>query len=126
MTSIRNRPAGIGFPQPEKSALLRKTCTARIEAVAMKQRLRNMWHDVAGVVPFEWSIITVVIVFGIVSGLAAARDVIIDELGDLSEAVISWDQSFSFAGIPALGIPGSQFTDPAGTVADCSRQPVGS
>jgi hypothetical protein len=75
-----------------------------------------------GVLSFEWTIIAVLLVFGIVGGLAAARDVIIDELGDMAEAVIAFDQSYSFAGIPALGISASQYVDPPGTVVDCARQ----
>jgi Flp pilus assembly pilin Flp len=92
----------------------------------MKQLLRNLWCEDDGVLSFEWTIIAVVIVFGIVGGLAAARDTIIDELGDMAEAIISFDQSFSFAGIPALGIPASTYVDPPGALVDCGRQPVGS
>jgi Flp pilus assembly pilin Flp len=92
----------------------------------MKQILRKLWHEDDGVLSFEWTILAVVIVFGIVGGLAAARDTLIDELGDLGEAVVSFDQSFSYTGIPALGILGSSYADVPGTVIDCSRQPVGS
>src|SRR2546430_2166443 len=91
----------------------------------MNSRLLAIWREDDGVLSFEWTIVVVVIVFGIVGGLAAARDVLIDELGDLSEAVISFDQSFSFAGIPALGIPDSMYTDPPGVLVDCSLQPAG-
>jgi hypothetical protein len=79
-----------------------------------------------GVLSFEWTIIAVLIVFGIVGGLAAARDVIIDELGDMGEAIVSFNQSFSYTGIAALGIPGASYTDVPSTVVDCSRQPVNS
>jgi Flp pilus assembly pilin Flp len=92
----------------------------------MKRFLQQMWHEDDGVLSFEWTILSVVIVFGIVGGLAAARDVIIDELGDLGEAVIAFDQSFSYTGIPTLGIPGSSYADIPGTLVDCSRQPAGS
>jgi hypothetical protein len=85
----------------------------------MWQRIRR---EDDGVLSFEWTIICVVIVFGIAVGMAAARDVVIDELGDMAEAVISFDQSFSFAGIPALGIPASSYTDNPGEVVDCFRQ----
>jgi hypothetical protein len=92
----------------------------------MGRFLRSAWRETDGVLSFEWTILAVVVVFGIVGGLAAARDTVIDELGDLAEAVISFDQSFSFAGLPAIGIPDSVYTDPAGTLVDCSRQPAGS
>ena len=89
----------------------------------MKRFLTSLWTETDGVLSFEWTLLCVVVVFGIVSGLSALRDVLIDELGDLAEAVISWDQSFSFAGIPALGIPPSQYVDPPAVVVDCTRKP---
>jgi Flp pilus assembly pilin Flp len=84
--------------------------------------LRRIWHDEDGVLSFEWTLLSVVVVFGIVSGLAAARDAIIDELGDMAQAVVGINQSFTFSGIPALGIPGSSYTDIQATVSDCGRQ----
>jgi hypothetical protein len=80
-----------------------------------------IWIEDDGVLTFEWTLLVVVIVFGIVGGLAAARDVMIDELGDTAEAVLNFDQSYSFAGIPALGIPPSSYVDPGHTFEDCSR-----
>src|SRR5262245_59220316 len=92
----------------------------------MTQFIRKLWREDDGVLSFEWTLVAVLIVFGIVGGLAAARDALIDELGDLAEAVVSLDQSFTYTGIPALGIPGALYTDPAGLVSDCGRQPVNS
>jgi Flp pilus assembly pilin Flp len=87
----------------------------------MKTLLNNIWMEDDGVLTFEWTLLVVVIVFGIVGGLAAARDVMIDELGDTAEAVLAFDQSYSFAGIPALGIPPSEYVDPGHTFEDCDR-----
>lgn len=84
--------------------------------------LGRIWHDEDGVLSFEWTLLTVVVVFGIVSGISAARDTIIDELGDMAQAVVGINQSFTFSGIPALGIPGSSYTDIQATVTDCGRQ----
>jgi hypothetical protein len=84
--------------------------------------ISQAWRQDDGVLSFEWTLVTVVVVFGIVSGIGAARDVVIDELGDMAEAVISFDQSFSFAGIPELGIEPSSYTDNPGEVVDCQRQ----
>ena len=94
----------------------------------MKKFLQSAWQDDDGVLSFEWTILVVLLVFGIVSGLAAARDSVIDELGDLAEAVVSWDQSFTYTGIslPNLNIPGASYTDIPGTLVDCGRQPVNS
>ena len=88
----------------------------------MQSILRQAWREDDGVLSFEWTIITVVIVFGIVGGIAAIRDVIIDELGDMAEAVINIDQSYSFEGVPLLCISGSFYTDNPGSVTDCGRQ----
>src|SRR5688572_4464766 len=44
----------------------------------MRRWIDQMWRDDDGVLSFEWTIIAVLVVFGIVGGLAAARDVIID------------------------------------------------
>jgi hypothetical protein len=85
-------------------------------------RIKRLWHEDDGVLSFEWTLVTVLVVFGIVSGVAAARDAIIDELGDIAEAALEFDQSYSFAGIPLLGIPSSEYDDELGTVTDCSRQ----
>lgn len=88
----------------------------------MRRWLMQIWTEDEGVLSFEWTLLTVLIVFGIVSGLAALRDVWIDELGDIAAATVRFDQSYSFAGIPALGIPASDYTDTLGTVTDCNRQ----
>lgn len=84
--------------------------------------LQRAWHEEDGVLSFEWTLLAVLVVFGIVSGLSASRDAIIDELGDLAGAVVGINQSFTFSGIPALGIPGSSYTDVQATVSDCGRQ----
>lgn len=77
------------------------------------------WREEDGVLSFEWSLLVILLVFGIVSGLCAARDGIIDELSDQAEAMLSWDQSYSFSGVGP--IPPSSYTDTVGTVTDCER-----
>jgi Flp pilus assembly pilin Flp len=86
-----------------------------------KQWISNAWHDEAGVLSFEWTLLAVIVVFGIVAGLTGARDAFIDEMSDTAEAVLNFDQTYTFVGIPALGIPGSSYTDVLGTVTDCAR-----
>src|SRR5688572_13451724 len=88
--------------------------------------LHSALREDDGVLSFEWTILVVIVVFGIVGGLAAARDVIIDELGDTGEAIVSFNQSFSYSGIDALGIPAASYTDITSTVVDCNRHPIGS
>lgn len=44
---------------------------------------------------FEWTLLVTLLTIGIVSGLSAARDGIIDELGDAAQAMVALDQSFT-------------------------------
>ena len=44
---------------------------------------------------FEWTLLVTLLTIGIVSGLSAARDGIIDELGDAAQAMVAVDQSFT-------------------------------
>lgn len=85
----------------------------------MQNLFTAMWNEDEGVLSFEWTIIAIVIVFGIVGGLAAARDAIIDELGDTAEAYLNIDQSFTLA---AFGpFPAIIYTQPVHTFTDCDR-----
>jgi Flp pilus assembly pilin Flp len=60
----------------------------------MRRLLRRMWHEDDGVLSFEWTVLTSLLTVGVVSGIAAVRDATIDEMGDLSQAMISLDQSY--------------------------------
>jgi Flp pilus assembly pilin Flp len=91
----------------------------------MNRFLIQIWREDDGVLSFEWTLVATLVVFGIVGGLAAARDVIIDELGDVCQAVVGFDQSFSYTGIPLLGIPGATYVDTPTVVEDCGRAPAG-
>lgn len=85
----------------------------------IQQLLLAAWQEEDGVLSFEWSLLVVLLVFGIVSGLCAARDGIIDELSDQAAAILAFDQSYSFSGIGP--IPASSYTDALGVVTDCDR-----
>ena len=61
----------------------------------MKRLLLRMRHEDAGVLTFEWILLITVLTIGIVGGLSAVRDAIIDELGDVAEAMVSLDQSYT-------------------------------
>lgn len=83
--------------------------------------LQRLWREDDGFLTFEWTLLSVVLVIGIVAGLTAARDSFLDELSDTAEAFVKFDQSYSFAGIPALGVPASSYGDIIGSVIDCDR-----
>jgi hypothetical protein len=62
-------------------------------------RLLALWHEDDGVLSFEWTLLLTLLTIGLVSGIAAARDAIIDELGDVAEAAQGIDQSYFLAGV---------------------------
>ena len=61
----------------------------------MKSLLNRVWSEDQGVLTFEWILLITVLVIGIVGGLSAVRDAVITELGDVAEAMISLDQSYT-------------------------------
>ena len=85
----------------------------------MRTTIIRLWREQDGALSFEWCLVAVLLAVGIVSGLTAARDGILDELSDVAESVLHLDQSFSFEGI--LCIPDSEFVDAPGDVVDCGR-----
>ena len=88
----------------------------------------QMWNEDDGVISFEWTLLITLLTFGIVSGVAAARDAIIDEFGDVAQAMLAIDQSYTIA-FPLLiqvhapstsSASDSSFTD-ALIYTDCGR-----
>ena len=61
----------------------------------MTYTLKNLWHEDDGVLSFEWTLLVTLVTLGIVAGLSAARDAIIDELGDAAQAMLALDQSMT-------------------------------
>jgi Flp pilus assembly pilin Flp len=57
----------------------------------MKRTLARLWREQDGSLSFEWTMVLTLLVIGIVSGLAAARDAIID-VGDVAQAAGAIDQ----------------------------------
>ena len=100
----------------------------------MKMVLSRMWKEEDGVLSFEWVLLVTLLTIGIVSGVAAARDAIIDELGDVAQAMLALDQSYTidFPLLVQVHAPttssasDSSFTD-AFLYTDCDRSdaPVG-
>ena len=44
---------------------------------------------------FEWILVVTLLIVGIAGGISAIRDTLIDELGDIAEAALSIDQSWT-------------------------------
>lgn len=86
------------------------------------------WKEEDGFLAFEWVLLVTLIVIGVVSGVAAVRDAIIDELGDVAQAMISLDQSYSIDfplyvevhTVTSSSASDSSFTD-AARYFDCTR-----
>lgn len=72
------------------------------ERATMKRFLLRMWHEQDGVLSFEWTLLTSLLTVGAVAGITSVRDAVQDEMGDLSEAMVSLDQSYRV--IPPLAI----------------------
>ena len=84
--------------------------------------LNRVWREDEGVLTFEWILLITVLVIGIVGGLSAVRDALITELGDVAEAMISLDQSYTILNPWEVTTPdclpdgasNSDYTDAAG------------
>lgn len=63
----------------------------------MKALLTQTWREEEGVLAFEWTLLLTLLTIGIVTGVSAARDAIIDELGDTAEVMLAVDQSYHIA-----------------------------
>ena len=96
----------------------------------MKRFLNQLWREDDGILSFEWVMLLTLLVIGIVGGLAAARDAIIDELGDIAQATLNLDQSYFLAGLDldgdpnTLEIPDLEHTDDGAGYAECGRAGV--
>jgi Flp pilus assembly pilin Flp len=92
------------------------------------QLITRMWKEDDGVISFEWTLLITLLTFGIVSGVAAARDAIIDEFGDAAQAMLAIDQSYTIAFPLSVAVhvsttssaSDSSFTD-ALIYTDCER-----
>ena len=90
----------------------------------LRTLLRRAWYEDHGVLSFEWTLVITLLVIGIVGGLAGVRDAIIDELGDIAEATLSLDQTFTLAGIPEKEIEPIRYSDKPGGGHDRGRNRV--
>lgn len=63
----------------------------------MTPKLGRMWREEDGVLSFEWTLLLTLLVLGIVGGLAAARDAILDEFGDVAQAMLAVDHSMTIS-----------------------------
>ena len=94
----------------------------------MKKMFARMMKEDDGVLSFEWILLLTLLVIGIVSGVSAARDAIIDEFGDVAQAMLALDQSYTIDfplnvdvhTVDSTSASDSSFTD-ALFYLDCTR-----
>ncbi len=75
---------------------------------------QRFWKDEAGfVVSSELVLIATVLVIGLLVGLATVREQLVQELGDVADAISEINQSYSFSGITGhhSSTAGSLFAD---------------
>jgi Flp pilus assembly pilin Flp len=60
----------------------------------MHTLLKRAWAEQDGVLTFEWTLLITLVTIGVVGGISAARDAIIDELGDTAQVMVAVDQSY--------------------------------
>lgn len=60
----------------------------------MRRLATQIWTTEDGVLSFEWTLLVTLVVIGVVGGIATARDAIIDELGDVAQAMLALDDSY--------------------------------
>ena len=60
----------------------------------MNKLLLQAWREEDGVLSFEWTMLLTLVTIGIVAGIAAARDGIVDELGDVAQAMLAVDGTY--------------------------------
>jgi Flp pilus assembly pilin Flp len=80
--------------------------------------LKAIWREDDAVLSFEWVLLVSLLTIGIVAGLAGARDAVIDELSDIAEAAISFDQSYTIAEFTTALITAGGFSYTDDTTAD--------
>ena len=90
--------------------------------------LHRVWLEDEGVLSFEWVLLVTLLTIGVIGGIAAVRDAIIDELGDVAQAMLALDQSYTVLHPLQIevhdtgdqGASNSSFVD-AASFQDCNR-----
>jgi hypothetical protein len=75
-----------------------------------------LWNDDGGaLIATEWLFLVTITVIGLVTGLVAVRNAVVEELAEVGNAITSLDQSYSFDGLHGCGAftAGTHVTDKA-------------
>jgi hypothetical protein len=84
--------------------------------------VRKLWNDEAGfVISAELVLVATILVIGLIVGMVAVRNQVVEELVDVGQAIGNFSQSYAFGGIYKQGLAmtdGSSYKD----VADFCQQ----
>jgi len=78
------------------------------------QLINRFWNDEAGfVVSSELILIATILVIAMLTGLVTVRDAVVQELGDIGNAIGLINQSYSYSGVTGhnSSVSGSVFAD---------------
>jgi Flp pilus assembly pilin Flp len=89
----------------------------------MKNVLRKLWQDDAGIVALEYLLVATIVGLGLVVGLAALHEALTAELTELSNAILALDQSYEFSGLTSVAGGGAVIGHRRGSGAIDSYQP---
>jgi Flp pilus assembly pilin Flp len=92
----------------------------------MQRILGNLWRDDAGaLLATEWVFIATILVIGLIVGLRAVQQSVLNELEEVAGAIGSLSQSFSFGGVSGCCdfTNSSAFTDQSDSwpISTCSE-----
>lgn len=83
------------------------------------KKLSCLWRDTRGTSSVvSLVLLTTIITIGIVAGMVTLRDQIVQQFGDLSVALESLDQSYSFSVITPNATVTSQYVDTSSGLTD--------
>jgi Flp pilus assembly pilin Flp len=72
----------------------------------MKNVLRKLWEDDAGIVALEYLLVATIVGLGLVVGLASVFEAMTVELTELSNAILCIDQTYEVAGFSSVDSAG--------------------
>lgn len=88
---------------------------------AMKQLAAKLWNDDAGaLIASEYLFVVTILIIGTIIGLAAVREAINTELGEVANALLALSQGFTISGQSGAGgsVDGSMSIDTPGYLQD--------
>jgi hypothetical protein len=93
---------------------------------AMMTFAAKLWNDDAGaMIASEYLFVVTILIIGTIVGLAAVREAINTELGEVANALLALSQGYTISGVQGAGatIDGSMTIDTPGYIQDPTSTP---